>query len=648
MELSSLDVHNLALELRPWEDAYIDKAYQTGPEEYVFKLRHPQRGVGHLILRLGEFAAMAAESPPTPATPSTMATLLRKHLSGARLRRVDQHEFDRVLRFRLDRRGEPYELVVELFGKGNLILVDPHGKIQLVHHAETFSHRTIGRGEPFKFPPARVNPQTLGRIDFDALAAASERDLVRFLALDIALGGDLAEEVIHRTGLSKNVKVRTLREGDLERVWTTLQGFLKTDARPAIARGPTRTRPVSLAFESPSLGAGALVPTASLSEAILTVAREETQPTPTPSDLERERLERQLEHQEASLKEFHAEAEKWERRGHLVFEQYAEAKRLLDEVGHAVEASGWSGLAGRLRSETDGPLLRVDPERQRAWVRLGTDEVPLDPLESLEVNASRCYDEAKRVREKLRGLRTSLDASRLRLKQAASAPTVKTTATGAKAPAKRFWFETHRWFYSSEGFLVVAGRDATANEKLVKRHLAPGDRFLHADFHGAPCTIIKGEGRVPGPVTLREAAQFAVTYSRVFAQFASADAYWVLPEQVSKQAESGEYLAKGSFMVRGTRHYESKLKLEAALGLVQLGKQGRPGAEDAPHRRLMGGPPAALRVHARRLVVVERGDTKTADAAKQLAPLFGVTLDEVQAVLPPGTIRWTEPTEVKL
>jgi predicted ribosome quality control (RQC) complex YloA/Tae2 family protein len=36
---------------------------------------------------------------------------------------------------------------------------------------------------------------------------------------------------------------------------------------------------------------------------------------------------------------------------------------------------------------------------------------------------------------------------------------------------KRFWFEKFVWFVSSDGVVVVAGRDAQQNEMLVRRYL---------------------------------------------------------------------------------------------------------------------------------------------------------------------------------
>lgn len=62
------------------------------------------------------------------------------------------------------------------------------------------------------------------------------------------------------------------------------------------------------------------------------------------------------------------------------------------------------------------------------------------------------------------------------------------------APRKPHWFERFHWFVTSENVLVLSGRDAQQNELLVKRHLAKGDVYVHADLHGASTTIVKAPG----------------------------------------------------------------------------------------------------------------------------------------------------------
>lgn len=56
---------------------------------------------------------------------------------------------------------------------------------------------------------------------------------------------------------------------------------------------------------------------------------------------------------------------------------------------------------------------------------------------------------------------------------------------------KLFWFEKFYWFISSEGILVISGRDSHQNELLVKRYMKPGDLYMHSDYGGAASTVIK-------------------------------------------------------------------------------------------------------------------------------------------------------------
>lgn len=649
VELSSLDVRALIHELREFEDAYIDKAYQTGDSEVVLKVRRAQKGAVFVVFRLGEYAAKLEEAPTTPERPSNFAMALRKHLIGARIRRIDQHAFDRVMRIQLERAGEVLEVVIELFGKGNLILVGADHKIILVFRSEVYASRTLKRGELLVFPPARANPLVLTRSEFEALAAASEKDLVRFLALDLGLGGDLSEEVVHRAGGKKSAKARDVDAPGLERLFSALRSLVDAPPAPAILSTARGTQITSLDYTSPVFKDARREPMASLSEAIRRVAAAEFDAKPVAPDQALVKLRRRIEHQEKAISDLESEATQWERRGHLLFAHYPLASQLLQKARAAIKAQGWAETARRHKADgaDEGSWLErvaeVDPKRARVVVRLEEESLPLDPEASLEANATLLYDEAKRIRAKAQGARKAIADARAELAKAEAAP-AHAAKPGKKkaAPGKRFWFEGHRWFFSSEGFLVVAGRDAGSNEKLVKRHLSTGDRYVHADFHGAPSCVVKCEGKAPGPATMREACQFGVTNSKAFSQFATADAYWVLPEQVSKTAESGEYVAKGSFIVRGTRHYESKLPLETALALVTLDANGKP-SPTGPNRKLMSGPPSAAQHWNAKTVRIVRGDQKPTELAKKLAPELGVTLDEVVAALPPGLVRVAPP-----
>ena len=117
---------------------------------------------------------------------------------------------------------------------------------------------------------------------------------------------------------------------------------------------------------------------------------------------------------------------------------------------------------------------------------------------------------------------------------------------------KVYWFEKFLWFVSSDGYLVIAGHDAQQNEMVVKRHLDQHDVYVHGDLHGAASCVVKNPNGTPiPPSTMEQAGQMAICRSNAWSSRVVTSAWWVYPEQVSKTAQSGEYLTTGSFMVHG-------------------------------------------------------------------------------------------------
>ncbi|KAI8722298.1 hypothetical protein NCS52_00373300 [Fusarium sp. LHS14.1] len=137
---------------------------------------------------------------------------------------------------------------------------------------------------------------------------------------------------------------------------------------------------------------------------------------------------------------------------------------------------------------------------------------------------------------------------------------------------KQLWFEKFIWFISSDGYLVIGGKDAQQNEMIYKRYLRKGDVYCHADLHGASSVIIKNNPKTPDapipPATLSQAGSIAVCSSDAWDSKAGMSAWWVNADQVSKSAPTGEFLPTGSFMVRGKKNFLPPAQLLLGLGLV--------------------------------------------------------------------------------
>lgn len=137
---------------------------------------------------------------------------------------------------------------------------------------------------------------------------------------------------------------------------------------------------------------------------------------------------------------------------------------------------------------------------------------------------------------------------------------------------KPIWFEKFLYFISSEGYLVLGGKDAQQNEILYKRYLKKGDKYIHADLEGAASVIVKNrpgmsESPIP-PSTLSQAGTLAVATSSAWDSKAVMSAWWVDANQVSKSAPTGELLPNGSFVIRGPKNFLPPAQLLLGFGIM--------------------------------------------------------------------------------
>jgi len=258
-----------------------------------------------------------------------------------------------------------------------------------------------------------------------------------------------------------------------------------------------------------------------------------------------------------------------------------------------------------------------------------------DLKESIHKNISKYFEKAKMAKSKAERIEQAIKEVEAKIKALES----KKTIEGKKRPFRkrpREWYEKFRWFFSSEEFLVLAGRDAQTNELLVKRYMEPEDIYFHADIYGAAHCIVKTAGRNPGEQTLKEAATFAAACSKAWQQgMAAIDVYSVKPEQVSKSAPSGEALGHGAFMIFGKRNWFKNTPLDFAIGIEKFGD----------YYRIISGPSSAVKKHAIMSFELLQGRKSKSDVAKHLKSLFEkklettLNLDEIMQMLPADNIE---------
>jgi len=241
---------------------------------------------------------------------------------------------------------------------------------------------------------------------------------------------------------------------------------------------------------------------------------------------------------------------------------------------------------------------------------------------SIEQNAALYYEKAKKIKRKLEGAKAALGASLKKLEKLEKKQEKEVKQIIKKEERKQEWYEKFRWFISSDGFLVIGGRDATSNEIVIKKHTEANDLVLHTDLAGSPFFVIKSQGREIPKKTIEEAAQATAAYSKAWKLgLSSLEVFYVKPEQVSKKTKSGEYMGKGAFMIYGETNY-LRPNINLAIGIKE--------------NQIIGGPISAVKANAEKFIIIEQGREKASDTAKKVKARFGGDLDEIIRFLPSG------------
>lgn len=252
-------------------------------------------------------------------------------------------------------------------------------------------------------------------------------------------------------------------------------------------------------------------------------------------------------------------------------------------------------------------------------------KIILDITKNIEKNAEVYFNKSKKAKKKLE--KTIKAIKRLKKKKQAidekhQQQEQEKQQKEKRAQIEKEWYEKFHWFISSEGFLVIGGRDATSNEIVIKKHTNPKDIVFHTDAPGSPFFVIQTKGKTPKSITLKETAIATASYSKAWKLgLTTLDVFSVAPEQVTKQTQAGEYMPKGAFMIYGKKKY-----FRPIIGLAI-------GIKDD---KVMAAPLTAIKKYCKKYIEIQTGKAKKSELAKKIRKLIGGTIDEIVSVIPSG------------
>lgn len=477
---------------------------------------------------------------------SHFCKVLRRRARRDRVVDIYQAGFDRVVVMQLTRQT----LVFEFFSGGNIMILEDSKVAEVFRVVKELD---IVKGSDYVFNCVGFD------FSFDSFV---RNDLNNFLPFDELLVREVLEELGSRlktdvlemrssvlNGLPVKESVRMLFEETMEAFRVRIEN-IQGYGGVVMAKG----KPSNLI---PFRTKGA-VDFASFNEAAEFFFRDRKKAKGTKeTKVEKVRLR-----QEEYMRELRRQSDELKRKAELLDVHSEVANKVLD-IFRMVRKNRikWTDFE-RFREQENArgncvsqAIARVDFAMHTCWVVLDGEEIELDFEASLFSNASRLFQKSKRMEEKIRKTGDSLEDVLKRI-----APKKETK----KISRTLYWFEKFNFFFSSDSVLVIGGKNAQQNEIVVKRHLEPTDLYFHGDVAGCSSIVVKGATER----TIAETASMALCMSRSWDTNVVSPVWYVSGDQVSKTAPSGEYLTKGSFMVRGKKNYVECHRIEYGLGVL--------------------------------------------------------------------------------
>lgn len=566
--------------VKGWQSLIGSRVDQFGRPELnkiVLKLRSREDGTVRLLIDLSGWAYLTKQTISTESNQGVFVQKVRKLIKKSRIESIEQINGDRILSFSFIRKEQKVNLIFEMFHKGNIILCTDN-KISAVMRKQKFRHRSLESGLSYQSPPS-IDPFVVDYDTFKDKLVNSQRGLGAALTIDCNIGGDISTLICNNLEIGKDVSISDV---SVQEIYDELKRILNEVIGPTIFLDSEGNNFTVSSFD---LGMNSNERFSSFDEAVeryissIVAVKKEVKS----SD------EVRIDHQNKAIEKYNLKSKDFREKGNIVFSRLNEIREMID-----------------YENDDDEVVIKID--NSNIWI---------DKTKSLEANASSYFDKSKEMDRKAERTREVIAS------KAVSKPKKKIVKN-----QNIEWFERFRWFITTDGEIAVGGKDARSNELVVKKYLKNNDRYAHADIHGAPSVVVKNiNGIQPSEQSMLEACNFSLSYSKAWgARVSGGHSFWVENDKVSKTPNTGEFLAKGAFVIRGKRNWHRNLELNVAIGLISYDGT----------LKFMGGPISSIEKHSEKYVIFRPGFTERKIVIRKLSEALSAESTDIEKLLPSG------------
>jgi len=595
---------------------YVNNVYLVNSNTVLVRFHHSEKPDIRIVLSAVKGVWLTKYELPKKS--SGIASKLRREINRAKIKNITHPRGERIVIIEFGETPNTRKVILEFFGGGNIVITDEDDIIRTHLRYLKVKHRTIRIGHKYHLPPKRGLDMNAVKIEDILEIKKSDLEVSRWLGRNLALSKKYIEEVLGLAKIDLKTKGSKLSDNDVSELFEifteVVNKVLIGDVEPTVIYSddePIDAAPFKLKSYQDFVCKGFETFLEALDEVHTYELRDEIHKESleplhkkineiTKSIEQQSRIEKKYRKNSGALREY---AEKIQERTRIIPKALEKPNEILLDLG----ASSAMIRKGRLILTVHGISLTTESNQ------------------SLMKISSLVFAEAKKLEKKVESiikaqakLKNNLDS----LKGKLEGRIIETESSDIQVRMKKMWYERYRWFKTSEGLLAIGGRDASSNTIILGRHTENNDLVFHADLHGSPFFILKGID--PSRKSIEEVARAVILYSRAWKDgFSSANAYWIHPSQVKREAPSGMYLPKGSFLIQGTKNQIKDLKMECAVGL---------SSQDG-YLAVVSGPPEAIMLNSIAYVVIMPEKGKISDTAKKIKSTLIDLLDEEADVI---------------
>ena len=607
-------------------DYYVSNIYGINGTSLLFKLHHPEKP--DVLLMFSTMGLWITSKKVEQIETNKLLKRLRSDLLRLKLTKIEQIGAERISYLTFSGFDKEFILIGEFFGDGNIILCNKEMKILALLHSIEVRHRQLKVGLTYAPPPENsVNIFNLTQKDIDGILSSSI-PAAKWIGRTLGLPTKYAEEICKKSKIDSKISGNQLTEDKVKEIFDTVNEItndvIKGNHETVIVRNENNSDvyPIKLGNEQDNtVSASSFMEGLDIlfTESIVESGKSLQVGTVDKKVLE---LENKLEEQTKAIA--------------IVTEKSAKiagvAKFLLKLISEGITSIEETRALQEIKKH-GGEMIR---EKGVYLIKIDDEKIKINPKASLPTISSKLFDESKRKSAAISSIEKLKKQTEKKLEKERKEVKVVEESISYSEIRRKNWYERYRWFYTSDGLLAIGGRDSSSNTAIIRKHIEKDDKIFHAEVHGSPFYILKGTKEEILPTSLNEVAHATVCFSRAWREtMYGLNAYWVEPDQVKKAAASGQFLAKGAFVIEGQRNFVSIPTLKLAVGIIKQNSD----------YLVTCGPPVPIKKNCVCYVIIEPDGSDMVNSAKKIKKEFTklkgdivkqISIDEFVRVLPAG------------